>query len=588
MLTKSRESRPSPAGGPLGPTPRLRRQPFSLSRDEFRDEAEQAIPLPRRPLPGSTPLGARGALQPRDAFDARRGRRGPRGTRYAAEEEGAGEKKNEGGANARRLPFETQVQNLFASGLARPRDRLRLSGLNRSRPLLIARLPDDLAALSPPITIQQDIPILPVGEEGNTQLRLEGEKMAPWRISDSSDLKDEKQEDGSSRRPREEGDDLNTRKKQKVFVSKPNDVNADCFFLLVQGKEFVEVLPISGWLNFDRTVVSKGEEVPTAEDAEYQSRAKAAQEAALAARLAQLRRGGAESDEEGERGAKDSAKSAKRDGSPDGDNDDLGLRRQKQKRMKQLLRQKAGHNQKLNEYIDSALSVTALRQAEVDWDFEEGERSDDEEDVATEVKQQQGAEGEDLLAGHEAAEDLVVTDDEDAAGVADAADLTNYGQKMKTLLDKAKDDEADDELHQFESDEGEENEEGEGATAAAAGAPAVGGAASASSSSPRPPSSVSASSAAPSGKPVVKPGGSAVQSAAPKAAEDDADLKSRVIRIMQQHMGRMTVKHFMSAFKVKEKNEEFKKIQQVVHKICKMETTEDKQKFIILKPEYRM
>ncbi|RQX73703.1 hypothetical protein TGCAST_289950B, partial [Toxoplasma gondii CAST] len=27
---------------------------------------------------------------------------------------------------------------------------------------------------------------------------------------------------------------------------------------------------------------------------------------------------------------------------------------------------------------------------------------------------------------------------------------------------------------------------------------------------------------------------------------------------------------------------------QVVHKICKMETTEDKQKFIILKPEYRM
>ncbi|CBZ51164.1 conserved hypothetical protein [Neospora caninum Liverpool] len=467
-------------------------------------------------------------------------------------------------ASASYVSFDDQVQNIIASGLAQPRDRLRLSGLNRARPLLIARFPDALAALRQPISIQQDIPVLPPGEENNAHLRVEGEKAAPWRVRDSSDLGEEGQNDGDAKG---EG---NACKKQKVFVSKPSDVNADCFFLLVQGKEFVEVLPISGWVNFDRMVAAKG--APTAEDAELQSRVKATRDAALAARVAQLRRTGAESDEDGERGgAKDAVKETRREGS-DREDDELGLRRQKQKRMKQLLRQKAGQHQKLNEYIDSALSVTALRQAEVDWDFEEMQ-SDDEDDIATEVKNQ-GADGEDL-AGE--ADDLVATDDE--AGVADE-DLTNYGQQMKTLLDKAKDDEADDELHQFESDEGEENEE-EGSGGTSTGGPGQAGEAASSSRS------VAASTSKPphGGLPASAKGGT---SQGAEKGDEGTDLKNRVVRIMQQHMGRMTVKHFMSAFKVKEKNEEFKKIQQVVHKICKMETTEDKQKFIILKPEYRM
>ncbi|EPT27991.1 hypothetical protein TGPRC2_289950 [Toxoplasma gondii TgCatPRC2] len=544
MLTKSRGPRPSPAGGPLGPTPRIRRQVFAAS-----DKVE--------PKEESTSLGAVSSARGLKR-EIERGPQRPSGRRLGFEPQRQ-EASGSASASASSLPFEDQVKNIIASGLAQPRDRLRMSGLNRSRPLLIARIPDTLAALRQPISIQQDVPVLPAGEENNVLLRLEGEKAAPWRVRDSSDLNQEERDGEES--------EAHASKKQKVFLSKPNDVNADCFFLLVQGKEFVEVLPISGWLNFDRMVPAKGQ-APTAEDAEHQSRVKATRDAALAARVALLRRSGAESDEEGERVGKEAAKETRREGS-DRDDDELGLRRQKQKRMKQLLRQKAGQKQKLNEYIDSALSVTAVRQAEVDWDFEEV-LSDDEEDVAAEVKNQ-GAEGEDVLAG-EAAEDLVCTDD-DEAGAADA-DLTNYGQQMKTLLDKAKDDEADDELHQYESDEGEENEE-EGQGGSASGQTS---------------GETTKSPVTPGARPAqtTRPAPSAKLVAGQAEKGDDADLKSRVIRIMQQHMGRMTVKHFMNAFKVKEKNEEFKKIQQVVHKICKMETTEDKQKFIILKPEYRM
>lgn len=84
-----------------------------------------------------------------------------------------------------------------------------------------------------------------------------------------------------------------------------------------------------------------------------------------------------------------------------------------------------------------ALSVTSLRQAEVDWDFEEGERSDDEDDVAAEQKQQ-GAEDGDLFGagGPAGAEELVGggSDEEDAGGGADGADLTNYGQVRLRIL----------------------------------------------------------------------------------------------------------------------------------------------------------
>ncbi|KAL8447717.1 hypothetical protein Emed_004256 [Eimeria media] len=289
----------------------------------------------------------------------------------------------------------------------------------------------------------------------------------------------------------------------------------------------------------------------------------------------------------------------------------------------------------------AAAAVVAAGQA-VTWDFEEGERSDDEGGEAPQdAKEQQ----EETLEA-----EPVETESED-----DAADpLTSFGQvglllllllllllcsycycycslcwgvspvssaltvpavpfaaaaagalcvagaavkgvllqkrhfvvfKMKSLLDKAREDEADAELHQYESDDEEEEtgeEKGQEAAPAASSSTAGGppsdlGQRTVSSTSSRGPQGPSASQqAAQSGAPQPAAGG-------PRET-----LEAKVVRVMQQHMGRMSVKDFMNAFKVKQKNEEFKRIQAVVHKVCKMEASEDKQKFIVLKPEFRL
>ncbi|KAL8436043.1 hypothetical protein ACSSS7_002003 [Eimeria intestinalis] len=159
---------------------------------------------------------------------------------------------------------------------------------------------------------------------------------------------------------------------------------------------------------------------------------------------------------------------------------------------------------------------------------------------------------------------------------------------MKSLLDKAREDEADAELHQYESDD-EEEEAGEekgqetvpaASSSAAGGPPCDLGQRTASSTSTRGPQQ-----GAPPPSQQVAQSGAPSQHAAGVPRET---LEAKVVRVMQQHMGRMSVKDFMNAFKVKQKNEEFKRIQAVVHKVCKMEASEDKQKFIVLKPEFRL
>ncbi|PHJ25179.1 hypothetical protein CSUI_000960 [Cystoisospora suis] len=605
-----RSTRPSPGGGPLGPTPRIpRRSPAT--------ESTQSRPTGDEPQSSSTQQGLSGLRNPPGPAASSRSIRPVPPNQQVAQGSAPGHLARSTlpsikgpVASSREASFDEQVDRLVSDGAAESRNRLRVSGLNR-RPLLIARIPELLSALQTPLSIQKDIPVvgtphsvdvstaMPPGEENNTRLLTEGKSAAPWRLRDSSDIAEEASGNSATGGEDKPEDGPRPRKMAKVFVSKPSDVNTDCFFLLVQGKEFVEILPISGWVNFERTVVAKGDMQArvTADDAERETRVKAARDAALAARVEQLRRGGgAESDEENTSATSKQKPSGSADNKAgERDNDDLGLRRQKEKRMKRL-RQK--NQQKLNEYIDSALSVTSLRQAEVDWDFEEGERSDDEDDVAAEQKQQGGEDGDLFGAGGAAgAEELVGggSDEEDAGGSADGADLTNYGQKMKTLLDKAKDDEADDELHQYESDDDNEGEEGEGSGGGAGAASASSGTTETTaggSSSSSAPTAVSSSSSSASGPGARSSAGSGAQGGpstggGSKAAPAEGDLKSRIIRVMQQNMGRMTVKNFMTVFKVKENNDEFKRIQKIVHAICRVESVGEKQKFIILRPEYR-
>ncbi|CDJ58282.1 hypothetical protein EMWEY_00049310 [Eimeria maxima] len=150
---------------------------------------------------------------------------------------------------------------------------------------------------------------------------------------------------------------------------------------------------------------------------------------------------------------------------------------------------------------------------------------------------------------------------------------------MKNLLEKAKDDEADAELHQYESDdddeEGGEEKGQDGQT---------GGGLGASGALPSDPRGAAAVARGQQGGPLQQD--AAAGSSTQQLKDTQETLEAKVVRVMQQHMGRMA--DFMSAFKVKEKNDDFRRIQAVVHKVCKMEATEDKQKFIILKPEFRL
>lgn len=252
--------------------------------------------------------------------------------------------------------------------------------------------------------------------------------------------------------------------------------------------------------------------------------------------------------------------------------------RQKKKRMKTFLRDRQNAGRALNnEYINSALSIGNVRQEAVTWDFDEGERSDDEAAGTPQDTKENPTES--LEA--EPIETESENDDEDP--------LTSFGQKMKSLLDKAREDEADAELHQYESDDDEEEggEDKGQETAVAGGAGSTVGASS-SDVGQRSVSSAAASRLTATVSSQQQVPGTATGAPQPASGGSRETLEAKVVRVMQQHMGRMAVKDFMNAFKVKQKNEEFKRIQAVVHKVCKMEATDDKQKFIVLKPEFRL
>lgn len=466
---------------------------------------------------------------------------------------------SEGGTSSDVIPFETVAQQLLQSG--GPVRRLRFSASRQSKSLVVAKLPDRIRFLKQPISITKDVPVLPPDTEAHAIAAAAA--AAPWRLRDSSDVQQQpeqqqqQQEEAGSSTP-----SIPTRRpQQKTFVTRQNEVDASCFFLLVESQGVLDVLPVAEWLTFERTL---GTQQPSPEELEQRSKAQASLEAALTQRAAGLRRA-SDSDEESR---KPKASGVATNSLFD---DELGLERRKKKRLKGFLKERNQGKGGNNEYIDSALSIGNLRQEAVTWDFEEGERSDDEA-------------GEAPQDGKENSTEALEAEPVESESENDAEDpLTSFGQKMKSLLDKAREDEADAELHQYESeDEEDEGTEEKVQEAAAEGTPSTGGASS--DVGQRSTSTIS----------LRGPQGALPQQQTPavgapsQAGGTRETLEAKVVRVMQQHMGRMAVKDFMNAFKVKQKNEEFKRIQAVVHKVCKMEATEDKQKFIVLKPEFRL
>ncbi|OEH76118.1 hypothetical protein cyc_07010 [Cyclospora cayetanensis] len=302
----------------------------------------------------------------------------------------------------------------------------------------------------------------------------------------------------------------------------------------------IDVLPVSEWLTFERTLATQQ---PSPEEIEQRSKAQASLEAALTQRAAGLRRG-SDSDEETRRGAVQGTAA-----SSSLFEDELGLERQasklqsqKKKRLKGFLKDRGGKSA-ANEYIDSALSIGNLRQEAVTWDFEEGERSDDEGGEAPQDAKDNAA-------------DTLEAEPVDSETDDDPEDpLTSFGQKMKNLLEKARDEEADAELNQYASDDDDEEGAEEKVQDAQPATPGPTGG---------PPSDVgqrSVVSSASRGSQAA-PLQQSVDFRISQLPEDTREtLEAKVVRVMQQHMGRMAVKDFMSAFKVKQKNEEFKRIQ---------------------------
>ncbi|KOB87461.1 hypothetical protein PFDG_03680 [Plasmodium falciparum Dd2] len=134
----------------------------------------------------------------------------------------------------------------------------------------------------------------------------------------------------------------------------------------------------------------------------------------------------------------------------DDDDDDLGLKRQEKRRIKNLIKLKRGENKEEIEYANSALSITSLRKSKVNWDYNNDGRKSDDEDLNEEVSGQEDFD-----------DDNDDNDDSENNSDNDQYKLTSYGQAMRSLLKQQVNDEEDDELNQYSDDDDEEDEEDE-------------------------------------------------------------------------------------------------------------------------------
>ncbi|EZG43648.1 hypothetical protein GNI_163630 [Gregarina niphandrodes] len=98
----------------------------------------------------------------------------------------------------------------------------------------------------------------------------------------------------------------------------------------------------------------------------------------------------------------------------------------------------------------SSTSLGQIRKAEVDWDFEEGDASDDEEGAAL---------SEEEVEDKAAAEDVEDSEDEDKM-------LTNYGESLSKMLQNQKRAQADEELQKYSDDDDDDDKKEDGASGA--------------------------------------------------------------------------------------------------------------------------
>ncbi|EWC73708.1 hypothetical protein C923_05586 [Plasmodium falciparum UGT5.1] len=195
----------------------------------------------------------------------------------------------------------------------------------------------------------------------------------------------------------------------KSYVSKKCNLDTDVFFVLIENEEYSDIYPVSSWQVFEPNLSSKT--------------------------LNKFNKNILPSDSSEDL---------------DDDDDDLGLKRQEKRRIKNLIKLKRGENKEEIEYANSALSITSLRKSKVNWDYNNDGRKSDDEDLNEEVSGQEDFD-----------DDNDDNDDSENNSDNDQYKLTSYGQAMRSLLKQQVNDEEDDELNQYSDDDDEEDEEDE-------------------------------------------------------------------------------------------------------------------------------
>ncbi|KAJ1611337.1 apicomplexan conserved protein [Cryptosporidium canis] len=239
---------------------------------------------------------------------------------------------------------------------------------------------------------------------------------------------------------------------------------------------------------------------------------------------------------------------------------DFGLKQQEKKRkMSAMLNKESKDDSRI---VVSALSLTTLNSGE-DWDYDgDGKMSDDEGYIEKNEMDEKFEEehNPNMMNGNHDYSNS--DDDEGPDGI-----LTEYGQTLKTMIANQQDMEADEELNLY-SDEVDDDMESKSNV----------------SSSVPVTSNISAHSD--TQKKIVK-SPTAVSSSINGPSRS---LETEVIRKLSLAGGRMQIKPFLDAMKVKKKNKYFEEIQEIIKKVADTHTeyhSNTKISYITLKSNYR-
>ncbi|KAH7649752.1 hypothetical protein FG379_001982 [Cryptosporidium bovis] len=241
----------------------------------------------------------------------------------------------------------------------------------------------------------------------------------------------------------------------------------------------------------------------------------------------------------------------------------LGLRQQEKKRKISALYSKE-KSQDDSPFVESALSLTTLKDNE-DWDYDrDGKMSDDEEYIEkSEIDQSYEDDHNPILING----NLNSEDEEDPDEI-----LTEYGQSLKNMIANQQDMEADEELNIYSDDIDDELESRSNISSS------IQNVAETSSSQEKSNSDIRIKE---NKSPTIL---SSSINGSVRSLEDE------VVRRLTLAGGRMQIKPFLDAMKVRKKNKYFEEIQEIIKRVADTHTeyhSNNKVSYITLKTNYR-